>query len=655
MNETTIVCPITKQIFCDPVVADDGNVYEKDALFEWLKTNKSSPMTREPITDRVLPVILLRNMIEDFIVNNPELKQRQYIPVREFKKYKEEVYGFIKNNQFNELLNYHYYNYTDLIKLKIKINLNDKDKEVNSIYYIFKFCNDEKILMHLVDEMNYSTNETYKELHYCISLFCNEQFVLDCIKKHPTYFSLTHYTSHKYNSLHMFAIRGFIGAINLLFEKYPDFNVNALTKKNYTALMFAIRHRHYDIVKLLVDKKTDMSIHVKNYNYIIYAVMQQTPFEIIKYMLENGTNVKGNTYMLKLFLMIFKFCKDSYKKEFIKYLLDHQIELNLKLSTTRSTIDKNNILHYACQKSSNEIIKLIVDKTDLLNSQNKLGYAPLMLALKHKKFGALKYMLSKNPDITLKSTNGSELIHWFGENANCDIMTHVLNNYEFNLNSKNTLGMQPIHFALQENSPKISEILINKGIELDCVAFKDLLKKNSKYPHLIKLFLSKFNDFNGEWKSNRPIHVVIKYNNNEITKILIDKGVDLEVQNKEKSKPIHLLCANNKDNKNEELIRYLIDVKNVDIESINELGYRPLHYVCLTGTIELIKHVLAKTKDHSTNIKHDISKEKKSTTVKFGSPDKKDEVVNIKYNNIYQLLMQNPNVETKVKSFFSLE
>ena len=32
MNEINIICPITKQIFCNPVICDDGNVYEKDII-----------------------------------------------------------------------------------------------------------------------------------------------------------------------------------------------------------------------------------------------------------------------------------------------------------------------------------------------------------------------------------------------------------------------------------------------------------------------------------------------------------------------------------------------------------------------------------------------------------------------------------------------
>ncbi|CAF0782165.1 unnamed protein product [Adineta steineri] len=42
-------CPITNEIFRDPVMGDDGHTYERKAITEWLKKNGTSPITREPM------------------------------------------------------------------------------------------------------------------------------------------------------------------------------------------------------------------------------------------------------------------------------------------------------------------------------------------------------------------------------------------------------------------------------------------------------------------------------------------------------------------------------------------------------------------------------------------------------------------------------
>lgn len=46
----TLTCPITLELFVDPVLADDGHTYERSAIIEWVKIhNGTSPMTRQPI------------------------------------------------------------------------------------------------------------------------------------------------------------------------------------------------------------------------------------------------------------------------------------------------------------------------------------------------------------------------------------------------------------------------------------------------------------------------------------------------------------------------------------------------------------------------------------------------------------------------------
>ena len=43
-----LTCPITLEIFVDPVLASDGHTYERSAIVEWIKHhNNTSPMTRE--------------------------------------------------------------------------------------------------------------------------------------------------------------------------------------------------------------------------------------------------------------------------------------------------------------------------------------------------------------------------------------------------------------------------------------------------------------------------------------------------------------------------------------------------------------------------------------------------------------------------------
>ncbi|XP_050363758.1 putative E3 ubiquitin-protein ligase LIN-1 [Argentina anserina] len=73
------VCPITGQIFTDPVTLETGQTYERKAIQEWLKRgNTTCPITRQPISTMVqLPKTnyVLKRLITSWKEQHPELAQ----------------------------------------------------------------------------------------------------------------------------------------------------------------------------------------------------------------------------------------------------------------------------------------------------------------------------------------------------------------------------------------------------------------------------------------------------------------------------------------------------------------------------------------------------------------------------------------------------
>lgn len=60
-------CPITGEVFVDPVIADDGHTYERKAITDWLKKNSISPLTRAIIdVQNLKPNIVVKSMMIQF-------------------------------------------------------------------------------------------------------------------------------------------------------------------------------------------------------------------------------------------------------------------------------------------------------------------------------------------------------------------------------------------------------------------------------------------------------------------------------------------------------------------------------------------------------------------------------------------------------------
>lgn len=70
------MCPITFGIMDDPVIAQDGESYERRAIEAWMHNNPTSPLHHTAITDtRLYPNIALKLLIKVYTSAHPNTKQ----------------------------------------------------------------------------------------------------------------------------------------------------------------------------------------------------------------------------------------------------------------------------------------------------------------------------------------------------------------------------------------------------------------------------------------------------------------------------------------------------------------------------------------------------------------------------------------------------
>ncbi|KAK9059900.1 hypothetical protein SSX86_020604 [Deinandra increscens subsp. villosa] len=77
------VCPITTQIFSDPVTLETGQTYERKAIEEWMKRgNTTCPITRQPLFSNILPKTnyVLRRLITSWKEQHPDLAHELSYP-----------------------------------------------------------------------------------------------------------------------------------------------------------------------------------------------------------------------------------------------------------------------------------------------------------------------------------------------------------------------------------------------------------------------------------------------------------------------------------------------------------------------------------------------------------------------------------------------
>ncbi|CAF1259878.1 unnamed protein product [Didymodactylos carnosus] len=76
--DDSLLCPITLQLFRDPVLAQDGHTYERQAIVEWIKTNGTSPITGQHLSlEHLYPCYAIKKAVDHFEVSSKN-KNYQY-------------------------------------------------------------------------------------------------------------------------------------------------------------------------------------------------------------------------------------------------------------------------------------------------------------------------------------------------------------------------------------------------------------------------------------------------------------------------------------------------------------------------------------------------------------------------------------------------
>lgn len=166
MEYEQFICPITHQIFKEPVILDDGITYEKEAITLWLNSHANSPTTNKPISKKMIDNIAMRNVTEDFLEANPECREEQYQVTLSQKEKPEQFEKNLIENGVEIILKYEDF---DIELLENIMKLEELDKQYLDHILSNTSCQPEKIIKYspnLREEMlgNMLENNKFFEL-----------------------------------------------------------------------------------------------------------------------------------------------------------------------------------------------------------------------------------------------------------------------------------------------------------------------------------------------------------------------------------------------------------------------------------------------------------------------------------------------------------
>jgi len=334
-----IVCPITHQIFLDPVIAADGHVYEKTALIDWFKVSDLSPINGLKIDKQFFPALKIKHFVDLYLKHNPTQHESQFEHSRLHLDNIDKINSILKHKTYKDLTKFITFDASELAKHPNFLDLLETS-DIETFTYLTKNGNINKSIVQ---------KDINTALTYLAGKNSNEK-------------------------------------VKILIE----LGSNILHKNKYgtDAFYLSLKYGHLDTVKMILDRGYD----VKSFNMTKYIENTNLlTIEIIDLLVNKGLDLKR--YCKDIF--------SKYKVEIITYVCNITIidvdslfglfknrglspyELKLifavVLSKNPIIISDNSLIVLICSKAPFELlfylttdysmdvstVKLIMDRTDL--------------------------------------------------------------------------------------------------------------------------------------------------------------------------------------------------------------------------------------------------------------------------------------------------
>ena len=66
-----LLCPITEELFFDPVMTCDGQTYERKAIEYWLQSHDTSPVTNIKLQSKnLIPNLIIKKLVKEYFEKN---------------------------------------------------------------------------------------------------------------------------------------------------------------------------------------------------------------------------------------------------------------------------------------------------------------------------------------------------------------------------------------------------------------------------------------------------------------------------------------------------------------------------------------------------------------------------------------------------------
>ncbi|XP_019857836.1 PREDICTED: ankyrin-3-like [Amphimedon queenslandica] len=299
------------------------------------------------------------------------------------------------------------------------------NKDTLPIHYAC-FCGVIQLVTFLIDVMKCDVTTQDKNGNTCVTYACfsgNLDLLKLLIKQYnlnPKIFSIP-------SSPEVAVLSGHVHILEWLRQEY---HINVASFKNGSLPFWAVQFNQLYCLKHLLN----------NYSFDINATdpTDDTQFTLLHIACQKG-HVAIVLYLTSL-----------------PQLEEHLLDLTVK--------DYNGMapVHVACEEGSLSIVKYIIDHSPLsLDMTDSFGRTPLLIAAFSKSLPIIRYLNSKNCNISILDDKGFNIIHISAKGGSLDILRFFIDGRYCNPDITDASGRTPLYLSAQEGHLEIVKYLLD--------------------------------------------------------------------------------------------------------------------------------------------------------------------------------------------------
>ncbi|XP_067653193.1 ankyrin-3-like [Haliotis asinina] len=371
---------------------------------------------------------------------------------------------------------------------------------------------------------------------------------------------------HGDNILHWACRGGNVKIVNFILMR-NNVDINRKGRGGLTPVMLAAWRAKRDVFDSLVRKRADLSGFQNDGKNILHLACQGTNVEIVKHILR-----------LHIVDINFRFNEMTPLMLAVKYHPRDVFQLLLESGADPSLVnrDGDNVLHLACVRGDEEIVKQILKLHALnINCRGSKGRTPLLLAAEYNTCNVFELLMESGADPSAVTNDGDNILHMACEGNSEEIVKHVLKLHSLDINCRGYKGRTPLLVAAVYSTYDVFKLLLESGANLS-VADSDgnsilhfaLMGEDEKIlKHILKLHVVDINCRGS--KGMTPLLLAARQNTFGVFQLLLESGADPSVVNNDGDNVLHLACVQG----DEDIVKYVLARDMVDLTTKNNQGF----------------------------------------------------------------------------------